>query len=40
MLLDGGIDTNVLDNDGRTALHIAIFAGQQKIVRLLEKADR
>jgi ankyrin repeat protein len=39
MLLDSGVDRTTLDFDGKSALDIAILAGQQGVARLLEFAS-
>ncbi|RAO73336.1 uncharacterized protein BHQ10_009348 [Talaromyces amestolkiae] len=36
MLIESGVDTNILDLDGKSALDIAILAGHKSIARLLE----
>lgn len=36
MLLDSGVDKNILDLDGKSALDIAILAGHENVARLLE----
>ncbi|KUL83012.1 hypothetical protein ZTR_09324 [Talaromyces verruculosus] len=39
MLLDSGVDRTTLDCDGKSALDIAILAGQQGVARLLESGS-
>eukprot|EP01130_Rhizamoeba_saxonica_P014131 TRINITY_DN6126_c0_g1_i2.p1 TRINITY_DN6126_c0_g1~~TRINITY_DN6126_c0_g1_i2.p1 ORF type:complete len:466 (-),score=88.45 TRINITY_DN6126_c0_g1_i2:6-1382(-) len=36
LLIDAGIDTSILDNDGKTALHIARISGKRKNVILID----